>query len=211
MVIWFFENNQFANAWIPFDRINQKKLEYVYRHHEELVNCILLQQQQKHSNLIQQPDINIIEAQLQQQQRLEEDCHSNSMDTGAIISQEEKQQQHPGDNLLKKEEEAEQADYIDIIGNKEDNISSNRYQLVDSGNNSSIEDIDSDEEDASIHPFIQYDQNCIYINLNDSHFEQEITLYPAMLLGSLPDRDILIVRAEIMDHNNKYNKYLLNV
>ncbi|KAG2231274.1 hypothetical protein BDF21DRAFT_466125 [Thamnidium elegans] len=121
MVTWFFENNQFANAWIPFDRINQKKLEYVYRHHEELIQFILSQQQ----HLLQ-------------------------------------------DTIIK--------------------------------------DIDLDEEDDSIHEFIQYDHNCLYVRLNDSHFEQEITLYPAMLLGSLPDRDILIVRAEMMDNNK--NKYL---
>jgi hypothetical protein len=110
MVTWFFENNQFTDAWIPFDRNNQKKLEYVYRHHEEILN------------------------------------------------------------------------------------KKTALQFT----------IDLDEEDASIHSDIQYDHNCIYIRLKDSHFEQDITLYPVMLLGSLPDRDILIVRAEMMDHNNKY-------
>lgn len=126
MVTWFFENNQFTNAWIPFDRQNQKKLEYVYRHHEQLLQY----------------------------------------------------------------------------------IKSNKHlSLQDS---TSIKDIDQDEEDGSVHALIQYGYNCLYIQLADSHFEQEITLYPAMLLGSLPDRDILIVRAEMMDHNNshKNNKYL---
>jgi hypothetical protein len=125
MVTWFFENNQFANAWIPFDRSNQKKLEYVYKHHEQLIQHM----QQDSSSSLQHHD-----------------C-------------------------------------------------------------TRIKDIDLDEEDASIHQFIQYDYNCLYIQLIDSHFEQEITLYPAMLLGSLPDRDILIVRAEMMDHSNK-NKHL---
>jgi hypothetical protein len=115
MVTWFFENNQFTDAWIPFDRKNQKKLEYVYRHHEEILNSL----------------------------------------------------------------------------NKKTTLQ--------------VKNIDLDEEDASIHSDIQYDHNCIYISLMDSHFEQAITLYPVMLLGSLPDRDILIVRAEMMDHNN--NKY----
>lgn len=123
MVIWFFENNHFANAWIPFDRSNQKKLEYVYRHHEQIV--ALWNQKQN--------------------------------DTISPLT-------------------------IDTL-------------------------IDLDEEDDSIHPDIQYDHSCIYINLKDSHFEHTITLYPTMLLGSLPDRDILIIRAEMMDHKN--NKYLL--
>ncbi|KAI7880789.1 uncharacterized protein EV154DRAFT_606215 [Mucor mucedo] len=123
MVTWFFENNQFANAWIPFDRSNQKKLEYVYRHHELLIKHIK-----------------------------------------------------------------------DSSGSLQDSTS--------------IKEIDQDEEDGSIHRFIKYDYNCLYIQLSDSHFEQEITLYPAMLLGSLPDRDILIVRAEMMDHNSNKNKYL---
>jgi hypothetical protein len=108
MVTWFFENSQFSNAWIPFDRINQRKLEYVYRHYEELVNYI---QQNK----------------------------------------------------------------TDII-----------------------KDIDPEEEDASVHHFLQYDQQFIYIHLKDSHFEHPITIYPSLLLASLPDKDMLIVRT---DHN----------
>ncbi|KAL7329287.1 hypothetical protein PS15p_212312 [Mucor circinelloides] len=123
MVIWFFENNHFANAWIPFDRSNQKKLEYVYRHHEEIIRFW----DQKKNDIV------------------------SPLTTDTLI--------------------------------------------------------DLDEEDDSVHPDIQYDHNCIYINLKDSHFEHAITLYPIMLLGSLPDRDILILRAEMMDHKN--NKYLL--
>lgn len=123
MVIWLFENNQFTNAWIPFDRSNQKKLEYAYRHHEEIIQLL---NQKKNDSI---PPLTI-------------------------------------------------ASFIDL-----------------------------DEEDDSIHSDIQYDQNCIYISLKDSHFEETITLYPTMLLGSLPDRDILIIRAEMMDHKN--NKYLL--
>ncbi|KAI9360727.1 hypothetical protein BD770DRAFT_471315 [Pilaira anomala] len=122
MVTWFFENNQFTDAWIPFDRVNQKKLEYVYRHHEELMELILKQEE-----------------------------------------------------LLLQEKE--------VVNHLE---------------------IDLDEEDDSVHEFIRYDHHCLYIRLSDSHFEKEITLYPAMLLGSLPDRDILIVRAEMLDNNNKY-------
>ena len=123
MVTWFFENNQFTNAWIPFDRSNQKKLEYVYRHQEEIIQLL---NQKKNDSI-------------------------PPLTTSSFI--------------------------------------------------------DLDEEDDSIHSDIQYDHNCIYIILKDSHFEQTITLYPTMLLGSLPDRDILIIRAEMMDHKN--NKYLL--
>jgi hypothetical protein len=115
MVIWFFENNQFANAWVPFDRANQKKLEYIYRHHDDLVYQL-----------------------------------------------------------------------------SEEKSVSNKNQVKF--------DIDSEEEDDSAHSLIQFEHNCIHVILRDSHFEHEITLYPAMLLGSLPDRDILIVRAERMDH-----------
>lgn len=111
MVTWLFENHQFTNAWIPFDRVNQKKLEYVYRHYEEIEN--------KKDSQIQ---------------------------------------------------------------------------------------VDLEEEDPSIHSLIEYKNNCIYVVLKDTHFEQPITLYPILLLGSLPDRDILIIRAEILDHGN--NKYL---
>ncbi|KAI8647418.1 hypothetical protein BD408DRAFT_408523, partial [Parasitella parasitica] len=123
MVIWFFENNHFTNAWIPFDRNNQKKLEYVYRHHEEIVQL----------------------------------WNQKTFDTISPLT--------------------------------------------------TTTAIDLDEEDDSIHPDIQCDCNYIYINLKDSHFDQTITLYPTMLLGSLPDRDILIIRAEMMDH--KSGKYLL--
>lgn len=40
MVIWLFENQHFANAWIPFDRKNQKRLEYIYRHNQALIDRI---------------------------------------------------------------------------------------------------------------------------------------------------------------------------
>ncbi|KAI9243926.1 hypothetical protein BDA99DRAFT_529745 [Phascolomyces articulosus] len=35
-IIWMFENQHFNDAWIPFDTINQKRLEFAYRHHDEL-------------------------------------------------------------------------------------------------------------------------------------------------------------------------------
>lgn len=37
MAIWLFENRDFNDAWIPFDRANQKKLEFIYRHHDALL------------------------------------------------------------------------------------------------------------------------------------------------------------------------------
>ncbi|CAO3626515.1 unnamed protein product [Mucor hiemalis] len=154
MVTWFFENSQFADAWIPFDRNNQKKLEYVYRHHEELINWILQQQQQPPL-----PEERTLAPLKEQDSNIQPTHHSSHCSL---------------DGKLKNELQQEV-----------------------------IKDIDLEEEDASIQQYIKYDHNCIYIHLNDSHFEQEITLYPTMLLGSLPDRDILIVRADMMDHNNK--------
>ncbi|KAI8388607.1 uncharacterized protein BYT42DRAFT_240778 [Radiomyces spectabilis] len=103
MAIWYFENSQFDNAWIPFDRGNQKKLEFIYRHHDQL--------------------------------------------------------------LLNNFKEA-------------------------------IDDIDKEEEDPTASQALQFDHNCLSITLRDSHFQDPITLYPAVLLGCLPDRDILISRAE---------------
>ena len=35
-IIWMFENQHFHDAWIPFDRQNQLRLEFAYRHHDEL-------------------------------------------------------------------------------------------------------------------------------------------------------------------------------
>ncbi|KAG2225261.1 hypothetical protein INT45_001485 [Circinella minor] len=35
-IIWMFENQNFNDAWVPFDTINQKRLEFTYRHHDEL-------------------------------------------------------------------------------------------------------------------------------------------------------------------------------
>lgn len=157
MVTWFFENSQFTDAWIPFDRSNQKKLEYVYRHHEELINWILQQQQQpQHS-----PQEERITSPLKEQDSNIQPSHQN-----------------PHYSSL------------------DEKTKSELHQEA-------IKDIDLEEEDASIQQYVKYDHNCIYIHLNDSHFEHEITLYPTMLLGSLPDRDILIVRADMMDHNNK--------
>ncbi|OAD65682.1 hypothetical protein PHYBLDRAFT_72404 [Phycomyces blakesleeanus NRRL 1555(-)] len=121
MVIWFFENSQFVDAWVPFDRENQKKLEFVYRHHDELLADLCL----------------------------EKDIRSVTP----------------------------------------------RFE------------VDKDEEDESAYEDLQYTHHCISVVLRDSHFEEAITLYPAMLLGCLPSRDILIARAERMDHvsNNKIN------
>lgn len=190
MVIWFFENVQFTDAWIPFDRANQKKLEYVYRHHEELINFLTQQQQQHQQHGIDELPIDDSlhhKAQLkdqQQQQQLKSQHNEQPIDS--II--EEKQGNHllPAVNTIN-EDEAEK---------------------IDNESLQKIENIDLEEEDASIHQNIQYAHNCIYINLLDSHFEQEITLYPAMLLGSLPDRDILIIRAAEMMENSHDNKYL---
>lgn len=166
MVTWFFENNQFANAWIPFDRNNQKKLEYVYRHHEELINYMLQQEQQ-------------LEVEQQQQQDNNNSSSSSESSNCSNIS-------YNNDTLHKQDEE-------------EGSLTHNNKLIT-----TAIKNIDLEEEDASIHQFVKYDHNCIFIHLNDSHFEHEITLYPAMLLGSLPDRDILIVRTEMMDNKNKY-------
>lgn len=156
MVTWFFENSQFTDAWIPFDRSNQKKLEYVYRHHEELINWILQQQQQQQQLVQEERTISPLKEQDSNIQPSHQSSHSSL------------------DEKTKNELQQEV-----------------------------IKDIDLEEEDASIQQYVKYDHNCIYIHLNDSHFEHEITLYPTMLLGSLPDRDILIVRADMMDHNNK--------
>lgn len=119
MVIWLFENRRFSDdAWVPFDRPNQKKLEYIYRHHDELVRLLT-----------------------------DNDNNNNNLTTKK--------------NTIK---------------------------------------IDDDEEDPSAFAQIQYKHNCISIVLEDSHFDEPITLYPHMLLGCLTDRDILIARADMMDH-----------
>ena len=41
MAIWLFENQHFHEAWVPFDRNNQRKLEYVFIHHDSLVRHLL--------------------------------------------------------------------------------------------------------------------------------------------------------------------------
>lgn len=41
MAIWLFENQHFQEAWVPFDRHNQRKLEYVFIHHDILVRHLL--------------------------------------------------------------------------------------------------------------------------------------------------------------------------
>ncbi|CDH50549.1 predicted protein [Lichtheimia corymbifera JMRC:FSU:9682] len=41
MAIWLFENQNFHEAWVPFDRNNQRKLEYVFIHHDSLVRHLL--------------------------------------------------------------------------------------------------------------------------------------------------------------------------
>lgn len=41
MAIWLFENQHFHEAWVPFDRNNQRKLEFVFIHHDSLVRHLL--------------------------------------------------------------------------------------------------------------------------------------------------------------------------
>ncbi|KAI8977674.1 hypothetical protein BDF20DRAFT_876239 [Mycotypha africana] len=181
MVTWFFENNHFTNAWIPFDRKNQKKLEYVYRHHEEFI---------KH---MKDKETEVSES-LQQQDTTIASCNATATSPTTVTSS----------------TNAQTGTAITNIPTTEINFVNNHRKaptMPTIPKPVTIKDIDSDEEDSSVHSSIQYGHNCLYIKLIDSHFEQPITLYPALLLGSLPERDFLIIRAEMTDHKQSQNEH----
>ena len=141
-IIWMFENQNFNDAWVPFDTINQKRLEFTYRHHDELAQHFKYSSGTK--NVSKQSRNKI-----------------SATTTTAMTT-------------------------------------STKPATATEGRISSIiqSSIDTDEEDPSAFDLIQFRHNCISIVLKDSHFDGPITLYPHMLLASLPDRDILVARME---------------
>lgn len=157
MAIWLFENRRFTeDAWVPFDRDNQKKLEFIYRHYDTLIQ------------LLKKSSTSSTSAGSMKQGPLQEDDSSGSYG-----------------------EDEEEEDFC-IVGN-EDLYAQMKDEF-------SVGAVDLNEEDPAALKQLQYSDRCLSIALQDSHFQDTITLYPYLLLGCLPDdNDVLIARIDRVD------------